>query len=302
MIDIKDMNFLQSNNWKKTKEALGNKCYGVGEYFFQTTKLPYLNKSIGYMPRVDLNKVDFTELINQAKKASCVFVTIDPDNLATELNSLEFIKRKGLNVDYGLPIHLPKTSIIDLSLDENTLLSNMKQKTRYNLKLAQKKGLNVVVSKEDSELETFINLYLETVKRQNYSGRSSKYLREVWNQFKDNVFITTAYFEDKPLVSWFVIAYDNTLTYVYGGSSEEYKNLMAPYLVVWELIKYGKENGYIQLDLFGIKDNLSDGYSRFKTGFGGNTVEYAATVDIIIESNLYRFIKLLYKIRNKIRF
>lgn len=296
------MNFLQSEQWLKTKQELGNKTFKVGGYFFQTTKIPYLNKYIGYMPRVDLNKLNIEELINRAKSENCVFVTIDPENLKSELDSLSFFRNKGINTDLGLPIHLQNTVMIDLEKSQEDLLAGMKQKTRYNLKLAQKKGVKVVISDEDPELALFTDLYLKTIKRQGYSGRSSNYLKTVWNNFKGNVFIATAYYENTALASWFVIAYEDTLTYVYGGSSEEYKNLMAPYLLVWELSKYGKEKGFKSLDLFGIKKDLSDGYSRFKAGFGGDIIEFSDTVDLIIDSKMYSLIKLAYKLRNIIRF
>lgn len=296
------MNFLQSQQWFDTKTDLGNKCFPIGHYFFQTTKLPLVNKYIGYMPRVDLTKIDYTSLVKSAKEAKCVFITIDPENLKTEIDSRQYLKGKVSNIAEGLPIHLPNTVYLNLEKSEDELLANMKQKSRYNLKLAQKKGVKVSISNKDSELDLFIDLYLKTLKRQKYAGRSEHYLKTVWKHFRDKVFIANAYYEEVPLASWFVIAYDNTLTYVYGGSSEEHKNLMAPYALVWELIKYGKQNGYKILDLFGIKQDLSDGYSRFKAGFGGELIEFADTVDVVIDTRLYGLIKLVYKIRNKLRF
>jgi len=296
------MNFLQSQQWFDTKTELGNKCYPIGHYFFHTTKLPFINKYIGYMPRVDINKIDYISLVATAKNANCVFVTIDPENLKSEIDSKRNLSNKVLNIADGLPIHLPNTVFIDLTKSEEELLNNMKQKTRYNLKLAQKKGVKVSISNKESDLDMFVDLYLKTLQRQKYSGRDSHYLRTVWNNFKDKVFIATAEYEGKALASWFVIAYDNTLTYVYGGSSEENKNLMAPYALAWELIRFGKDNGYKTLDLFGIKKDLSDGYSRFKAGFGGDIIEFADTVDIVIDTKLYSLIKLIYKIRNKLKF
>jgi lipid II:glycine glycyltransferase (peptidoglycan interpeptide bridge formation enzyme) len=297
------IDFLQSPNWKKVKEQLGNKCFDVDDYFFQTTKLPILNKYIGYMPRVDLTKIDFDLLLAQAKEANCVFVTIDPQNLTQDLDSFDFLHNQGIDAAEGFPIHLPKTVLIDLTLDEQVLLNNLKQKTRYNLKLAQKKGVSVSISNKDSDFDVFNDLYQKTVARQGYAGRSSYYLKTVWENFKEeNAFIATATFEGIAIASWFIVAYEDTLTYVYGGSSEEYKNVMAPYALVWELVRLGKEYGYKYLDLFGIKDDLSDGYSRFKIGFGGEVIEHSKTVDIIVDKNLYRLIKVIYAIRNKIKF
>jgi lipid II:glycine glycyltransferase (peptidoglycan interpeptide bridge formation enzyme) len=296
------MNFLQSQEWFNTKLELGNNCYQVGNYFFQTTRIPILNKFVGYMPRVDITKIDIKDLLIKAEMADCVFVAIDPENLKKDINSVEFFKQKAINSALGIPVHLQNTLVLNSEKSDEEFLSAMKQKTRYNLKLAQKKGLNVVISTEEGEFDVFIDLYLKTLKRQNYSGRSSEYIRTVRANFKNKVFVATAYLNNTPLASWFLIEYDNTLTYVYGGSSEEYKNLMAPYLLVWEVFKFAKDKQIKFIDLFGVKNDLSDGYSRFKAGFGGELIEYADTVDIIIQPNIYTGLKTLQKIRNKTRF
>lgn len=291
------MNFLQSENWFKTKEELKNKCIKVDNYFFYLTRIPVLNKYVGYMPRVDIKNVDYTLLLELAKENQCIYVSIDPENLKSEVNTIEYLKNLKLDVEIGIPIHLQHTVIIDLSKSEEEILSSMKQKTRYNIKLAQKKGLKVSISNEDSELGIFLDLYESTVKRQNYSGRSIGYLKTVWKNFKDKAYIATVYFEDKAIASWFLISEGETLTYVYGGSSQEYKNLMAPYLLAWEIVKFGKENGYHYFDLFGIKKNLEDGYSRFKIGFTNSYTEYADTVDIIVDKSLYNVFKFIVRLR-----
>lgn len=298
------MNFLQSENWFNLKTALGNKCVWVKDLFFIISKTPILNKGIGYMPRVDITKIDLKDLITKAKENNLIFVTIDPLNLKSNINSIDFFKSKNVKVSKGFSIHLPKTVMIDLLKDESQLLSDMKQKTRYNIKLSNKKNLTIKFSNQDKDLLEFLKLYTDTFNRQKYFGRSESYLKKVWDNFKvtDSVFIATVEYNSTAIVSWFIIKSGDTLTYVYGGSNEEYKNLMAPYFLTWELIKYGKENGFKYLDLFGIKDDLSDGYSRFKIGFGGEIVEFADTVDLIINPLMYKLIKLVYTIRNKILF
>lgn len=293
------MNFLQSKNWRDTKQSLGNKVYEVGEYFFHTTPLPFLGKSVGYMPRPDINKVNWYELYKIAKISGCIYITIDPQNLITENIELP----KEYKFEKGSPVHLQHTVMIDLSKSEDELLAAMKQKHRYNLNLAQKKGVKVKISNDEDAFAEFLSLYQLTVFRQRYHGRNSEYLKTVWENFKDeNAFIATAYYENTPIVSWLVISYEDTLTYVYGGSGDEYKNVMAPYLLEWELVKLGKQFNYKYLDLFGIKEDRSDGYSRFKVGFGGEIVEYAETIDFVLDLNLYKLIKIAGSIRKKLIF
>lgn len=301
------MNFLQSKNWKDSKEALGNKTYQVGDYFFHTTSLPLVGKTVGYMPRPDLNKINWEDLYKAAKEAKCVYITIDPDNKANDSINLP----TNFKFTDGQAVHLSQTLMISLERSEDELLADMKQKHRYNLNLATKKGVTTKISNDENAFAEFIKLYESTVLRQGYHGRSSNYLKTVWDHFKsENAFISTAYFENIPIVSWFVISYEDTLTYVYGGSSDEHKNVMAPFLLEWELVKLGKNHGYKYLDLFGIKSTgidrsgevQYDGYSRFKVGFGGEIVDYYKTLDFIIEPKIYNLVKLAANLRSKIIF
>lgn len=298
------MNFLQSQYWRTIKEKLGNKTYSSGNVWFQTTKVPGLNRYIGYVPRPKLSEIDWNQLYEEGKKANCVYISIDPDDLKVEGNRIQTEH----TLHQGTPTHLQENVILDISKTEDELLAAMKQKHRYNLKLAQKKNVVVKISGEEAMFEEFLKLYAETVKRQNYYGRSEEYLRTVWESLKQETtekplsLIATAYFEGKPLSSWMLFLYGDTIYYPYGGSSEENKNVMATYSLVWELIRWGKQNGYTKVDLWGIEPGSDDGFSRFKLGFGGEYIVYADTIDLVIDSNLYSSIKAAFKLREKFKF
>jgi len=300
--------FLNSIYWKKVKEALGNKVYSADGTWFQTTKLPKINKYIGYIPRADLNRIDLNEIYKKAKEENCVYVSIDPDNLKNE--EIE-VHESGLTIKKGRPTQLQATIVMDLTKREEELLSAMKQKHRYNIKIAKKNNVEIKIDNTKQSVETFVKLHEETVTRQEYNDRDSNYIKKVWEvlnelqvlhpEFETHIpetFIATAYFEGKPLASWFLIGFGDTLYYPYGGSSEENKNAMATYLLVWEVIKFGQQKGYKKLDLMGVLPDKSDGYSRFKVGFGGQEIEYADTVDIVIDPLMYKIIKGLSFLRN----
>ncbi len=304
--------FLNSIYWKKVKEALGNKVYDADGTWFQTTKLPKLNKYIGYIPRADLTKIDLNEICKKAKEENCVYVSIDPDNLKSEINEnqLSTINHQ-LTTRKGRPTQLQATIIMDLTKREEELLSAMKQKHRYNIKIAKKNNVEIKIDNSKESVETFVKLHEETVTRQEYNDRDSSYIKKVWEvlneiqvlhpDFESHIpetFIATAYFEGKPLASWFLIGFGDTLYYPYGGSSEENKNVMATYLLVWEVIKFGQQKGYKKLDLMGVLPDKSDGYSRFKVGFGGEEVVYADTVDIVIDPLMYKLVKSFSFLRN----
>lgn len=307
------MNFLQSKFWKECKKNLGNKVYDVGEYFFHTTPLPLIGKSIGYMPRPDLNKINWDELYRVAEEAGCIYITIDPDNLKSENIKLP----NTFNFEKGQPIHLQENTIIDLTKPDEDLLAAMKQKHRYNLNLSKKKGIGVEISNTNHAFAEFLQLYESTVQRQGYHGRSKEYIQTVWQTLQDFETtepqletIATAYYQGSPLASWFLFLFEDTIFYPYGGSSEENKNVMAPYSLVWEIIQWGKQNGYKKLDLWGIKSTgksevgefVYDGYSRFKVGFGGDIIEYADSINLVIDKGYYKLLKVLLNLRNKILF
>ncbi len=302
------MHFLQSKYWKECKRSLGNQVYDVGGYFFQTTTLPLIGKTVGYMPRPDLTKINWEELHRKAKEAKCVYVTIDPENLISENATLP----SQYQFKSGIPVHLQENTAINLTISDEELLASMKQKHRYNLNLAHKKGVEVKISDSEDAFAEFLKLYEATVIRQGYHGRSKEYITTVWNSLKSDKIVTiaTAYFQGKPLASWLLFLYEEVIYYPYGGSSDEFKNVMAPYALVWEIIQWGKQNGFKSLDLWGIKsvgksesgEIIYDGFSRFKVGFGGRVINYAETVDFIIEPFWYKLFQIAARARQVLIF
>ncbi len=322
--------FLQSQIWKECKRNLGNQIFDVGQYFFHTTKLPILPKTIGYMPRPNLRAINWEELVKKGIESKAIFITIDPENLKDEIpNSLEYVNKKidslleknprlKIDASLGKPVHLQENIVLNLTIPSEEILNSMKQKHRYNLKLAAKRGVEVDISDSDKALEEFLILYQETVNRHEYNGRSGEYIYEVWKTVKEmskhganpgtDIQIATAYFENKPLASWMLFLDGDTIYYPYGGSSDLNKNVMAPYALVWAIVEWGKAKGYKHFDLWGIKKNKNfnpdsgeeleyDGYSRFKFGFGGEHVVHANTVDLVFDPLLYKALKLAQKIR-----
>lgn len=301
------MNFLQTEKWKRAKELTGNQVINIDGVYLHLTKAPF-NFNVGYIPRVDLNKLKISKIVEEGVKNKCIYIKIDPENLHDEISTLDTLQNdENYKVVLSEPIHIQNNLILDLTQTPEQLLANFKQKHRYNLKVAQKKGVEVSVSSTQEDFEIFYTLFAETAKRQGYFGRSKTYLQNVFDSFKEDALIFTAYYESQPVVSWFVIKHEDTLYYVYGGSSENNKNVMAPYSVVWAIIEYAKLNDFKYLDFFGItpdknsdplsEESYTEGYSRLKIGFGGKIVRYADTVDIVLYPKLYALLKLLGKIK-----
>ncbi len=185
-------------------------------------------------------------------------------------------ERSGAKITKGLVrgrhLFKPKTYWINLTLSEDELLKKMTSKCRYNIRLAQRHGVLI----EEGDVESYLKLMKKTTKRQKIYAHSERYHQEMAKlrfvkQFK-------AKYDGKTIASWMIFAWKDFMYYAYGAFDDEYKNIMAPVLGLWEIMKWGKANGYKTLDLWGAEEGR--GFSRFKEQFGPELVELVGTFDL----------------------
>lgn len=169
---------------------------------------------------------------------------------------------------------------------EEELLASFNQKTRYNIRLAIKKGVTVREgTKED--LEIFYNIMKETGSRDNFFIRPLSYFEHLYDCMgKGHVKLIIAEHEGNPIAAVMPILYGNKVWYLYGGSSNKYRNLMPNYLLQFEMMKWGLENNCDVYDFRGVsgfKDENDPQYGvyRFKKGFNGDFVEFVDELYII---------------------
>lgn len=171
------------------------------------------------------------------------------------------------------------TLYLDLQPEYNTILERMKPKTRYNIKLAQKKGVTVRIA-DLSDLNIWYSLYTETANRNGLYLNDIKYFKAILTTNADttkspaDVYYLIAEIDNKPLAAMFLIITGNRSSYLYGASSSINRNYMATYALQWFAIRLSKEKGCKEYDMFGISPNNDVthplyGLYRFKTGFGG---------------------------------
>jgi len=307
---------IQSWEWGEFRKKMGIDLVRLGEYSgnkltsaYQLTFHPvpfFKNITIGYLPKGPMpNKSMVNSLSLIGKKKNAAFIKIEPDIIldrkATNdqrLTQLGLIKsKKSLFTKYNF--------IVDLTQSEEKLLANMHPKTRYNIKLAQKKGVKVYDSTSDRDFQIYLKLYFETTKRQKYFGHSPQYHQKVWETLKPAKMarVLIGQYQKKPLVAWLLLNFADTLYYPYGGSSTEYKETMASNLVTWGTIRLGKRLNFTTFDMWGAlppdadKTNPWYGFHRFKEGYGGNHVEYIGTYDLVLRSRLYTALNLADKLR-----
>ena len=205
-------------------------------------------------------------------------------------------------------IQPPRTVLIDLSPDEESILKAMKSKTRYNVKLAFRKG--VEVSEEGIEsINQWYSLYEETARRDKIAIHPHSYYRSIFeladaeSDGPDLLLYMARYQESGEALAGIVVSrYKGRATYLYGASSNSKRNLMPAYALQWRAMKDAKAAGCREYDLFGIPpaddpDHPMHGLYRFKTGFGGTLVARPGCWDFPFKPLGYQGYRLLEKIR-----
>ncbi|MCL2184230.1 MAG: peptidoglycan bridge formation glycyltransferase FemA/FemB family protein [Treponema sp.] len=202
----------------------------------------------------------------------------------------------------------PDTVIIDLSASCEELLAKMKPKWRYNISLAGKKSVQVNIGTEN-DLEIFYSLLKETAVRDGIAVHNINYYRTLYDLCKKkegvSISLYTAKHEDDVLAAIIVLFYGKEATYLYGASSKNKRNLMAPYALQWRAMQDAKEAGCLYYDLFGIPPNEDPnhpmaGLYRFKTGFGGQIIHRPGSWDYAYKPFFYALFNIAEAFRKKL--
>lgn len=297
------MHPLQSLEWEKARNQMNIKTKRINGFLLSIHRLPLTKYKIGYLPRSKMPEKKVLEKLYQfGKDNNLIFIKIEPYQ---EKNSKFKIENSKL-VKSSHPLFPNWTQILDLKKSEEELLKSFHQKTRYNIRLAQKKGVIVKEESNNQGFEKFIKLYFETTKRQKYLGHNYQYHQIVWENLKNKIaHILIAYYQNTPLAAYQLWYQDKILYYVYGGTSNLYRNLMASNLLMWEAIKLGKRLGAEKFDMWGSlppdydKNHPWAGFTRFKQGYGTEFVEMIGSYDLVINPFLYQIYNFLFKIREK---
>lgn len=311
---------LQSWEWgefrKKTGIKVIRRIFFKGKNAaraFQLTihNVPRTNYTIGYIPKgLMSNKEVVDELGEIGRKERCIFIKLEP-NVEKAPNILSSSERKlGLipqhpNINRSShPLFANFTFQLDLTKSDEELLKAMHQKTRYNIRVAQKHRVTVEEDNSDKAFEEYINLMHETTKRQKYYAHNEEYHRLMWRTLKGSMtHLLVAKYKDRPLVAWIVFVFNNVIYYPYGASSNEHREVMASNLIMWEAIRFGKKMGCKTFDMWGSLGPTPDskdpwyGFHRFKEGYGGRLVEFVGSYDLVLNPFLYQ----LYNLANRAR-
>ena len=250
-----------------------------------------------------LRKRVLDDLQSFAKKQGAIFLKLDPDVVlgrgvpvsedeVTE-NSGQAVrsdlKRRGW-VESSDQIQFRNTVMVDLSASEEDILMRMKQKTRYNVRLAEKKGVAVRVGTVE-DLPALYKMYAETSVRDGFVIRDEEYYMTVWKLFmqdavngQPSAVPLIAEVDNEPVAAIFLFMFAGRGYYVYGMSRDKHREKMPTYLLQWAAMKHAKAHGCLTYDLWGAPDVFDEsdsmwGVYRFKEGLGGDVVRTLGAYD-----------------------
>ena len=215
-----------------------------------------------------------------------MFLKIDP---------AELIAPPGPHFRISRPLQPQKTSVLYLGKSEDDLRSAMHEKMRYNIRLAERKGVEVKISIPGSgarDFESFWRLMQETTHRDRFHTHGKSYYKKLLDvrsgTFSNELFF--AEYQGEALAAALVNfhAPSGTATYLHGASGASRREVMAPHLLHWRIIQEAKKRGLGQYDFWGIDEKRWPGVTRFKLGFGGAVVAYPASIEILYRPWQYR--------------
>lgn len=312
--DHPDAHLLQSPAWGDLKADYG----WTPEYLrlgnlgamvlFRHLPLGY---SVAYIPRGPVGEGDWPALWSTVdalcRKHNAIFLRVEPE--VWEPVPEGFIPQHLPGFQPGTQtVQPPRTVLIDIGGPEEDLLAAMKSKTRYNIRLAERKD---VIVEPSSDVAAFHSLMETTGERDAFGIHSLDYYQAAYRHFiaNDACVLLMASYEGRPLAGLMAFAQGRTAWYLYGASNNQERNRMPTYLLQWEAIRWARAKGCQTYDLWGIPDQpesvleeafteRSDGLwgvYRFKRGFGGEIRRTVGTWDRVYKPTLYKLYQLYAK-------
>lgn len=286
---VPEAHVLQTTSWGELKSAFGWRVVRVvheecgAQILFR--RLPF-GFTIAYIPKGPVGppagwKELWVEVDLACRRKRSILLIVEPNLFVEELAGAFNVPPDGFSPAIQT-IQPPRTIVIDITGEESEILARMKQKTRYNIRLAQKRGVVVAPSQD---LVLFHRLMQETGKRDGFGVHSQEYYQKAYDLFhplgKCELLLAT--YQGEPLAALMVFAQSNTAWYFYGASGDLYRELMSTYLLQFEAMLWARAKGCSKYDLWGVPDAeleaLEDGFLqqkdglwgvyRFKRGFGG---------------------------------
>ncbi len=319
--------FLQSLTWGKIMSEKGVnelRLYGIDEEknwlvasalynhqlifnwsYLYCPRGPFLSEKV--CQRYDYSKKELWRLVfsswrREAKKEKKVFIRFEPSSLNSEEEIRKVAKSLKMRIRKVKAVQPKRTRLLDLSLGEKELKKQMKAKTRYNIKIAEKK--NLTISQSVNKFSEFWQLLKKTGERDVFSLHDRDHYEKLLKYGEGKIKLISVLDEGKVIAAGLFSFFGKKAVYLHGASNYEKRSKMAPYLLQWTVIKQAISLSYRYYDFHGIDEKKWPGVTRFKEGFGGFELTYPGTYDLIIFNKkylFYYFLKKKYQCLKKIK-
>ncbi|MHB1125857.1 MAG: lipid II:glycine glycyltransferase FemX [Bacillota bacterium] len=270
--------------------------------------IPGVGKSILYAPRgpvLDIQRHDLYDFLlgsvkDLARDQGGIMLKIDPDIPAANKEFNAYLaSRKFQPADKGDGFEGTQPRYVfrlDITPPLEQLLADLHPKTRYNLRLAERKGVTVREEVTMDDLPVFYRILQETAERDRFLIRSYAYFEVLWKELVTRGYakLFMADFQGEPIAGTLAFILGDKAWYIYGASSNRHRNLMPNYLLQWTMIRWAKENSCAMYDFRGVPGELTEdnplyGLYRFKKGFNGEYVQFIGEYDLVFLPAYYWF-------------
>ncbi len=262
---------------------------------------PILRRSYFYAPRGpvidDPDSPALTVLLNfvkaEAHKRGAFMLKVEPSVPDGDTRWLSALQRRGFrSTPYAS--HIRHEWVLDIRPDEKTLLAGMKEKWRYNIRLAARKGVTVRCGQGQADLDTFYRIYQTTSERDQFFIHNKAHYEDVMRLYGegDRAALFLAEHEGEAIAGIIVLRFGRWSWYMYGASANEQRNLMPNHLLQWNGMQWAKARDGWYYNFRGIPDVLEDGQELwgvyvFKRGFGGYAMRSLVTHDLVYQPLVY---------------
>ncbi len=300
--------FLNTEAWAEFQRSIGHPTWrfnngkiaanvvrhdvGFGRCYLYVPHGPTLD--LNAMQAIKNELAQFSWFLRRlANEQRAMFVKLEPQSDAVA----ELLMSSGLRLKRSRKQIQPSHSVVlDLTLSDDELLGQMHHKTRYNVQLAERKGLQF---DESTNLDAFWKLLRETAATDQFSLHPRTFYEQLLalegDELKTKLFIVSTD-EGIPVAGMVLLRSGDTAYYLHGASDREHRSLMAPYFMHWQAMHWAHEHGALRYDFWGIDADRWPGVTRFKLSFGGHEVEHPGAFDLVTS----RFWYFLYNLARKL--
>lgn len=316
-------NITQSYEWGELGPHLGAQTMRVGvidddgklcaAMLLLITRAPIIHRTYFYAPRGpvidDPSSPALTTLLNfvkaEARKQGAFMLKVEPGVDDEDERWLAVLQKHAFRAN-PYPVHIRNEWVLNIQPEEQEIQAEMKEKWRYNIRLAGRKGVTVRKGEGQADLDAFYRIYETTSERDQFFIHNKAFYEEVARLYgKDERFaLFLAEYQDQPIAGIIVLRYGRWSWYMYGASSNEHRNLMPNHLLQWKGMQWAKSHGCWYYNFRGIPEILEEGQELwgvyvFKRGFGGYAIRALETHDLVYQPLVYNVYMRLLEVKRR---